>query len=58
MQLRALSMQLTGLRASSGSLGKFTASRFVLVYGLHRLEACKALGEETTDGHLVQAVRH
>src|SRR5690348_11258584 len=29
--------------------------RFVLVHGLHRLEACKALGEETIDGFLVQA---
>jgi hypothetical protein len=46
------------LRASSGSLAKLTASRFVLVYGLHRLKACKALGEETIDGYLVQAVRH
>jgi sulfiredoxin len=32
--------------------------RFVLVHGLHRLEACKALGEETIDGYLVQAVKH
>jgi uncharacterized ParB-like nuclease family protein len=27
--------------------------RFVLVEGLHRLEACKALGEETILGFLV-----
>ena len=32
--------------------------RLVLVHGLHRLEACKALGEETIYGYLVQAVRH
>jgi ParB-like chromosome segregation protein Spo0J len=32
--------------------------RLVLVHGLHRLEACKALGEGTIDGYLVQAVRH
>jgi ParB-like chromosome segregation protein Spo0J len=32
--------------------------RFVLVHGLHRLEACKALGEETIVGFLVQAERH
>jgi ParB-like chromosome segregation protein Spo0J len=31
--------------------------RFVLVEGLHRLEACKALGEQTIQGHLVQARR-
>ena len=29
--------------------------RFVLVEGLHRLEACKALGETTIVGLLVQA---
>ena len=32
--------------------------RFVLVEGLHRLEACKALGEETIYGYLVQAQKH
>ena len=32
--------------------------RFVLVEGLHRLEACKALGEETVVGLIVQARRH
>jgi sulfiredoxin len=32
--------------------------RFVLVEGLHRLEACRALGEETVIGYLVQARKH
>lgn len=32
--------------------------RFVLVEGLHRLEACRSLGEETIVGYLVQARRH
>lgn len=32
-------------------------NRLVLVEGLHRLEACKALGEETIVGLLVQARR-
>jgi sulfiredoxin len=32
--------------------------RFVLVEGLHRLEACRQLGEETILGYLVQARRH
>ena len=32
--------------------------RFVLVARLHRLEACKQLGEETTLGVLVQARLH
>jgi len=33
-------------------------ARFVLVEGLHRLEACRALGEETIVGYLVQAPLH
>jgi ParB-like chromosome segregation protein Spo0J len=32
--------------------------RFVLVEGLHRLEACKALGETTVPAYFVQARRH
>lgn len=32
--------------------------RFVLVEGLHRLEALKALGEATINGYLVQARMH
>src|SRR5262245_39886456 len=32
--------------------------RFVLVDGLHRLEACKQLGEDTIGGYLVQERRH
>jgi sulfiredoxin len=32
--------------------------RYVLVEGLHRLEACKQLGEKTIVGYLVQARRH
>lgn len=33
-------------------------NRFVLVEGLHRLEACKALGEARINGFLVQARRN
>jgi sulfiredoxin len=32
--------------------------RFVLVEGLHRLEACKALGETTVPAYLVHARQH
>jgi sulfiredoxin len=32
--------------------------RYVLVEGLHRLEACKALGETTILGYLVDARKH
>lgn len=32
--------------------------RFVLVEGLHRLEACRALGETMIHGYLVQPRKH
>ena len=32
--------------------------RYVLVEGLHRLEACRALGETTITAILVQATQH
>ena len=32
--------------------------RFVLVEGLHRLEACRMLGETTVSAYLVQARQH
>ena len=32
--------------------------RFVLIEGLHRLEALRALGEETVEGYLVQPRLH
>lgn len=32
--------------------------RYVLIEGLHRLEACRALGETTVVGLLVQARQH
>ena len=31
---------------------------FVLIEGLHRVEALKALGEDTVIGYLVKAVQH
>ncbi len=33
-------------------------SRYVLVEGLHRLEACRALGETTVSAYVVQARQH
>ena len=44
--------QTTPIRLRAGK------DRFVLVEGLHRLEALKALGEETVEGYLVQARLH
>jgi ParB/RepB/Spo0J family partition protein len=39
-------------------LVRLDGDRYVLVEGLHRLEACKQLGETTIAGYLVQARRH
>lgn len=44
--------QLTPIRLRAGK------DRFVLVEGLHRLEALKALGEEMVEAYLVQARLH
>ncbi len=33
-------------------------ARYVLVSGLHRLEACKSLGEETISSLVVQSRKH
>lgn len=44
--------QLTPILVRNGK------DRYVLIEGLHRLEACKALGEETVIGSIVQARRH
>jgi ParB-like chromosome segregation protein Spo0J len=32
--------------------------RFVLIEGLHRLEALRALGEDTVEAYIVQARKH
>ncbi|NQW08978.1 MAG: ParB N-terminal domain-containing protein [Alphaproteobacteria bacterium] len=42
----------------SAILVRHDGKRYVLVEGLHRLEACRALGEDTVLGILVQARKH
>lgn len=37
---------------------RWDGKRYVLVSGLHRLEACKALGEETISALVVRARQH
>ena len=56
VQELAQSMLETGQQ--SPILVRRDGNRFVLVEGLHRLEACKALGEQTIVGYLVQAAKH
>jgi hypothetical protein len=44
--------------ASARRVPNDTITRFVLVEGLPRLEACKALGEATIAAYFVQARQH
>ncbi len=44
--------QLTPIRVRADG------ENFILIEGLHRLEALKALGEETVEGYLVHARLH
>lgn len=47
-----------GLQSPIGVRAEPEKNRYVLVTGLHRLEACRLLGEETIDAVLVQAQKH
>jgi sulfiredoxin len=44
--------QITPIRLRAGKIG------FVLIEGYHRLEAMRALGEDTIEGYLVRAQLH
>ncbi len=65
---RAKTLDATKIRAIAESMleaGQTTpimvradGDRFVLVEGLHRLEALKSLGETTVEGFVVQARKH
>jgi sulfiredoxin len=44
--------QITPIRLRVGKIG------FVLIEGYHRLEAMRALGEDTIEGYLVRAQLH
>lgn len=37
---------------------RYDGKRYILVAGIHRLEAAKALGETEIDGFIVQARKH
>lgn len=47
-----------GLQTPIGVRSEPEKKRYVLVTGLHRLEACRSLGEETIDAVLVQSQKH
>jgi len=56
--VQALARDILENGQKSPILVRRDGDRFVLIEGLHRLEACKALGEETILGFLVQAAKH
>jgi ParB-like chromosome segregation protein Spo0J len=56
--VRALAESILADGQTTPILVRADGERFVLVEGLHRLEACKELGEKTIVGLLVQARRH
>jgi ParB-like chromosome segregation protein Spo0J len=56
--VQALAQDILENGQKSPILVRRDGDRFVLIEGLHRLEACKALGETTIAGYLVQAAKH
>ena len=56
VQMIAESIMETGQKAPI--LVRRDGDRFVLIEGLHRLEACRSLGEKSILGYLVEARRH
>ena len=56
--VRELAESILEIGQQTPILVRRDGERYVLVEGLHRLEACRQLGEETILGYLVQARRH
>jgi sulfiredoxin len=56
--VQKIAQSMLEVRQQAPILIRRDGDRFVLVHGLHRLEASRALGEETIYGYLVQAQRH
>lgn len=56
VQAIAESIMETGQKAPI--LVRQDGARYVLIEGLHRLEACRSLGEDSIIGYLVEARRH
>jgi len=57
-KVNALAESIAEVGMQSPILVRPDKARYVLVSGLHRLEACKALGETTVKVNLVQAAKH
>jgi sulfiredoxin len=56
--VREIAESMLAIGQQTPILVRRDGERFVLVEGLHRLEAAKALGEATIAGYLVQARKH
>lgn len=56
--VKAIAQSMLEVGQTTPILLRRDGERFVLVHGLHRLEACKALGEDSIFGYLVQAQKH
>ncbi len=57
-KLQALAESIAETGQQTPILVRPDKDRYVLVSGLHRLEACRALGETTIIANMVQARRH
>ena len=57
-KVQSLAESIAEVGQQSPILVRPDKARYVLVSGLHRLEACKALGETTVKANLVQAAKH
>lgn len=56
-KVRSLAESIAEIGMQSPILLRPDKARYVLVSGLHRLEACKALGESKVKANLVQATK-
>ena len=57
-KVQAIAESIAEVGLQSPILVRPDKARYVLVSGLHRLEACKALGETTVKVNVVQAIKH
>jgi ParB-like chromosome segregation protein Spo0J len=57
-KLEEIAVSIAEIGQQTPILVRTDKERYVLVSGLHRLEACRALGETTILANLVQARKH
>jgi ParB-like chromosome segregation protein Spo0J len=57
-KLEAIAVSIADVGQQTPILVRPDKDRYVLVSGLHRLEACRALGETTIIANVVQARKH